>query len=740
LLLLNPWGPVSLAADRPDLVVTSVSNPPATAVPGDSFTVTATVKNQGILASPGTVTKFYLVGSVTKNLSGIQDIAPLAPAASDGPTVTIALFSDTAPGTYVLQACADDDNVVIEAVESNNCTTSATSITVLQTPDLVVTSVTDPPSSAPQGGSFTVSNTVKNAGPVTAAASITKYYLVATPGPGKKDLQGVQNVPALAPDGTFTEQETVTIRTDTLPGQYLLQACADAGKVDPEEDENNNCLTSSGPIQVTARADLVVTSVTVAGAPLTVNRKGGTLAITAAVANQGLADAPSSTMKFLLVNPVGGATKNLKGTQAVPSLVSGATANVQQTVSLYADTAPGTYTVRACVDSAKVIPETAEGNNCATTIETVTVQGTAPSNVDLVVTVLTDPPATALPGDSLPLTATVKNLGSSTSNASTTRFFLVGAVRKNLKGVQPIGPLGPGASDGPAATLEVYSDTVPGTYTLQACADGDDDNDELVETNNCANAAGSITVLEAPDLVVTSITNPPTTAEQGDGFAVQDTVKNIGPVPTVQATTTKYYLVSTTGNVRKDLKGTQTVPILTSNATFTDQQTVTIQPDTALGRYRLQACADSGKLAAEDDENNNCLTSTGVIEVTARPDLVVTSVTVEGAPTTVGRQGSLTITAVVKNQGLADARSSTMKFVLLNVPGGGTKNLKGTQAVPSLAAGATGTVQKTVTVYGDTPLGTYHVQACADSSKVVRETSESNNCGTASGTLTVTAH
>ena len=66
------------------------------------------------------------------------------------------------------------------------------------------------------------------------------------------------------------------------------------------------------------------------------------------------------------------------------------------------------------------------------------------------------------------------------------------------------------------------------------------------------------------------------------------------------------------------------------------------------------------------DEQNNCLTSTGNIQVTPQPDLVVTSVTVPGLPTTVLPSAGLPITVVVTNQGLAQAKASTMKYVLVN--------------------------------------------------------------------------
>ena len=77
LMLLNPWGGLSSAQTKPDFVVTSVSDPPASALPGASFTLDVTVKNQGTVANATASltqisTKFYLVvGTTQKNLKGI---------------------------------------------------------------------------------------------------------------------------------------------------------------------------------------------------------------------------------------------------------------------------------------------------------------------------------------------------------------------------------------------------------------------------------------------------------------------------------------------------------------------------------------------------------------------------------------------------------------------------------------------------------------------------------------------
>ena len=61
LLLLTPAP--GLAQAKPDLVVNSLTAPPATALPGDSFVVTASVRNQGTVAAGASVTRFVLVST-----------------------------------------------------------------------------------------------------------------------------------------------------------------------------------------------------------------------------------------------------------------------------------------------------------------------------------------------------------------------------------------------------------------------------------------------------------------------------------------------------------------------------------------------------------------------------------------------------------------------------------------------------------------------------------------------------
>ena len=93
----------------------------------------------------------------------------------------------------------------------------------------------------------------------------------------------------------------------------------------------------------------------------------------------------------------------------------------------------------------------------------------------------------------------------------------------------------------------------------------------------------------------------------------------------------------------------------------------------------------------------------------------------------------------MKNLGEGSAAASTTKYILVHTVTGATKNLNGTQAYPILTTGSSTSIQKVVTIFLDTPVGTYNVQACADSADVVSEGSETNNCTTTtSNTATVT--
>ena len=262
-----------------------------------------------------------------------------------------------------------------------------------------------------------------------------------------------------------------------------------------------------------------------------------------------------------------------------------------------------------------------------------------------------------------------------------------------------------------------------------------------MERNNCTNAAGTITIHDqAPKFVVTSIgNNPGVGTARHNHIKVTAQVKNLGNVQ-AGASRTKYFLVPSDGSPKKDLKGGTDVPALNKGSAFSFQETLTVFDDSTPGTYRAQACADNGKVVKESNEEDNCMTSSGTIHVTGKPDLTIQTVSVKNAPLTVARGGSLTITIDPKNLGEGDAIATTAKFLLVSTTGAvQPKNLNGTQAVAALRSGAGTTYTKTVTVFPETALGEYFVQACADSLDIIDEASEINNCTNSAAKVTVTA-
>ena len=95
----------------------------------------------------------------------------------------------------------------------------------------------------------------RTSGPVDADPTITKYYLVSTADGSKQDLKGSQNVPLLEPGRDVhragDDDDPAGDRARPVQAAGVRRQREDRS---PEVDEENNCLTSTGNIQVTADA------------------------------------------------------------------------------------------------------------------------------------------------------------------------------------------------------------------------------------------------------------------------------------------------------------------------------------------------------------------------------------------------------------------------------------------------------------------------------------------------------
>jgi subtilase family serine protease len=242
-----------ILVSAPDLVETAVSNPPAAAVIGSFLTISDTVTNQGNGAAGSFVVRYYLSFDQNKEswdtLLGSRTVTSLAAGASSTASVTVQIPSMSSQ-TFQVLACADDLASVAESSEFNNC--RASTGMVVTGPDLVVTSLTDPPNVGFRGDMFMVMDMVLNQGnAATSAPAAVWYYLSTDRVRGGADwLIGGRGAPPLAVNAVSAGGQLVTIPQNLPAGTYFLLACGDDIGVITEQNEANNCRASANPISV----------------------------------------------------------------------------------------------------------------------------------------------------------------------------------------------------------------------------------------------------------------------------------------------------------------------------------------------------------------------------------------------------------------------------------------------------------------------------------------------------------
>jgi CARDB len=505
-----------LVIGRPDLVVTNLTNPPARAAPGTSFSETDTVQNQGDSPAAAWTSLYYLSLSAVKDsaarlLTGSRTVPSLAAGAFSTGTLTLTIPAGTPLGTYFLQACADAHGAVHAPIESH-CRASATTILVGR-PDLIVTKVANPPANSAARDSFSVTDTVKNQGDAPASASTTYYYLSRDTVKDGNDwlLIGERVVPGLAVRAGSTGTVTVRLPSFMPRDRYFLIACADALGVVKEQRKDqqevqNNCRSSTTTVLV-GLPDLVVTRLS---NPPTVAAVGSSFSVTDTIANQGDGTATPiedigpaiSTTYYLSLDAVKDSTDRLL--IGIPPklhrLAAGATWTETVSVTIPAGTPPATYFLIACADGVSstvgFVIEQSEVNNCRASATTILV-----GPPDLVVATLSDPPATAAPGGSFSVTDTTKNQGDTPAGASTTRYYLsLNGVKNSrdrllISGSRSVPSLAAGASSAGAVTVTIPASLPLATYFLLACSDDTNAVLEGDESNNCRAAATRVLVM-----------------------------------------------------------------------------------------------------------------------------------------------------------------------------------------------------------------------------------------------------
>jgi len=661
----------------PDLVLESL-DAPHSVIPGSNFEVTGEICNRGTTSSSGGSVELYL--SPDLELIGVAAGGPSSDVPVGGfpvpPLVPdeCALVTETAYASvsgdlpYLLGAIVDEFDQVPELIESNNRNFHAL-VGVGAAPDLVVQSLTGPPS-AWNGQSFEVQGEVCNLGTMPASATQLSVYAsedatlqVPTPAnPAPDDpFLGTLPVPPLL-EGQCTVVSGEVAAFVPHDGAWFLAAMVDEFASVAELIEFNNSLAGA-LMGIGDGPDLVVRSLT---APPSAETSSA-FDVDVRVCNQGTAGTNGAQLRLFLSQDTTIEETPPDFDPEVGSFVlswidPGGCSEV--TIPAWAGVAgPGPAFLLARVEGG-ALPELVEANN-----DFVGPLMGLGSDPDLVISALAAP-ASVLSSESFEVAVTVCNQGTSDSQGASIGLYhspdpTIESAWPGPGGDLPIGqadfsgPLLPGACR-VASGMAYAPYGALGAFYLGAIVDEFDDEVELIETNNVF-AGPLMGVGDGPDLVVTSLSAPPSTLADTPlevGFEVCNQGTNFSAFSEVGFYDSPDALIEgefppLAGPDR--WLGNASVPPLAPGACHGGLASLWV-PSGEEGERVLGAIADDWDAQAELIESNNAFAGP-TIGIGSGPDLIVTRVQ---GPASVESGAPLAVDTQVCNQGTAPSQGEML--------------------------------------------------------------------------------
>ena len=419
-------------AGTPDLVVDTPTVSDSGVIAAATFTISATVRNQGNGASASTWLHHYLStdATITRSdtlLSNIY-VEGLSPSGSSAKWYN--LTAPATAGTYYYGACVD--SVTGESDTTNNCSPAVTiTVGAAPAPDLVVDAPTVSDNAPAAGARFTLSATVRNQGSGSADSATLRYYRstdsTITTGDTEVDTDFVSSLGA-----SGSGDESVSLTAPSTSGTYYYGACVDA--VSGESNTGNNCSSAvTMTVGAPTSADLVVESLVSGRSGIGYPTVGASFTLSVTVHNRGTGSSDPTTLRYYRSTDSSITTGDTEvGTDSVSGLSASGTSN--ESITLTYPSAPGTYYHGACVDP--VAGESDTTNNCSSGLM-VTVA--APDSPDLVVEPPTVSDSSPTAGAFFTLNATVRNRGNGPSATTTLYYWRATVTESSIGGFSEVG-------------------------------------------------------------------------------------------------------------------------------------------------------------------------------------------------------------------------------------------------------------------------------------------------------------
>lgn len=548
--------------------------------------------------------------------------------------------------------------------------------------DLAITAFSTSPATPIEGQNTNISITVKNNGTCSTNTSFVVQW---------KQTQFAQTGPSttlgpLAPGASAVANLNYTFPND---GNFLSQVNVDTNNAIAETNEVNNLDIHSISVQE-GTIDLTITDFVVVPS---VNAQGHLALAFVSVTNNGNTASGPYQVAW---NPT---LSTPALTVAQGSLGAGASTVVGPIPFNYPDL--GVFVSRARVDSTRLVRETNEFNNDATTTVTI-----VPDRPELEVSDITFSPATPVAGQNVNVAVTIENNGFETTGQN----FTVSWQPHGLAAV--LSQQVPALDEGDSTTVFFnYIYQLPGTFETTATVDSNNVINELLDNNN--ELTEEITVLPGlTDLTINNVTVTPSSPDQGENVTVTVNVSNLGneaagPFVVSWNPDANGLIVPSVGTLTQQVN---------SLAAFSSTNVVFNFTYPIAGPFHTIAEVDAFDVVNETNETNNLFIRDIVVD-DDNLNLDVTAFSI--SPSNPDRFESVTASITIQNTGSLPVGWFRVTWLRSITDISGSNKW-----VPGLNPGQSVTVELSGLYFN---AGTFTSRAIADSTGIIAETNEGDN-------------
>ena len=724
---------------------------PPTPTGGSGVSISAVVLNNGTAAARSVQVLFMdVTGGEATPIGTAQSIALIAVGGSAQAQVSYDL-PDGARNRKI-QVMVDANNQIREISENDNTATKLIEVSAGVMPNLVVldAAIGFNPSAPHVEQPVSLSAVILNSGDADAADVIVQFEDVTAGRP--VPIGQPQTVASIPAGGSATIQ---TEFTPTGPaGEVKIRVVADPGNFIAESDEIDNKGNRSLTVALAPMPNLSIAVANIGFDP-SAPVEGTPVTLVATVLNTGDADAQNVLVQFsdtTLRQAQGNADSGQRPIgemQTIARIPAGGSGTAQ--VTYETANRDGERKIKVAVDPHAVVRESDETDNTATRALQVTATAapnlTIPAeNIGFAPSTLRQAqdaagsgqrPAAVIDGGSVTIRVTVRNDGTAPASGVVVQFLDV-----TEKDARPIGSNQTidAIPAGGSGTAQVVYETPPSgspqcggsgggcERKIEVVADRNNLIAESNEKDNSAQAKFTVGVAALPNLSIKTdnIGFNPEVPASGEQVTIVATILNDGGADAGEVIV--QFVDGSTGGT--PIGQPQTIDSIPAGGSASAQ--VTFDTSGRTGDQRVSVVVDPNNFVAETKESDNSTSKTLKMQTEPIPNLKLSSSDVAVIPANPQLGDSVTIHALVVNDGTATAREVVVQFIDAT-SSSSPLPIGQPVTIDRIPAGGSAGVQMTYDTVGGADKRS--IQIIADPNNFILERSESDNKATKSLTL-----